>query len=138
SALTVYLWGRSVDSGLLLAISYSGLFLNLFNLIPISPLDGGRITAVLSPRIWLFGAPMLVALLFYKPSPVLIILAIISFPQVIKAWRYDPKTPGNIAYYGIPLQAKLEYTGIYLGLAALLCIMTYEVHDMLSGFTRPV
>ena len=27
----------------------------LFNLIPLSPFDGGRITAVLSPRIWLLG-----------------------------------------------------------------------------------
>ncbi len=53
AALAVYLWARSEDSGLLLAISYAGLFLNLFNLLPISPLDGGRVTAVLSPRIWL-------------------------------------------------------------------------------------
>jgi Zn-dependent protease len=44
AALAVYLWARSEDSGLLLAIAYSGLFLNLFNLLPISPLDGGRVT----------------------------------------------------------------------------------------------
>jgi Zn-dependent protease len=47
AAVAVYLWGRSTDSGLLLAIAYAGLFLNLFNLLPLSPLDGGRITAII-------------------------------------------------------------------------------------------
>ena len=91
SAVAVYLWGRWTDSTLLLAIAYAGLFLNLFNLLPVSPLDGGRITAVISPRVWLIGAPVMLAMLFYRPSPVLAIIAIIAFPQLIKAWKYDPK-----------------------------------------------
>ncbi|MFX3623588.1 MAG: site-2 protease family protein [Ectobacillus sp.] len=32
-----------------------GGMINLFNLMPVSPLDGGRILAVVSPRIWLIG-----------------------------------------------------------------------------------
>lgn len=51
AATFVYLWGREAGSGLLLAIAYAGFFLNFFNLIPLSPLDGGRMTAILSPRI---------------------------------------------------------------------------------------
>jgi Zn-dependent protease len=136
AALAVYLWARSEDSGLLLAISYAGLFLNLFNLLPISPLDGGRVTAVLSPRIWLLGAPMLVALMIYRPSPMLLIVAIIAVPQLISAWRYDPYAPENVAYYGVPLQTKLEYGGAYLALAALLAVMTYDVHEMLGPMMR--
>jgi len=64
-ATVVYLMARSWNADWLLAVAYSGFFLNLFNLIPISPFDGGRITAVLSPRIWLLGAPLLVALFFW-------------------------------------------------------------------------
>ncbi|QOT80757.1 hypothetical protein F7R26_025415 [Cupriavidus basilensis] len=45
------------------ALAYAGFFINLFNLIPLSPLDGGRVTAVLSPRIWFLGVPVLVAFL---------------------------------------------------------------------------
>ena len=138
AALAVYLWARSEDSGLLLAISYSGLFLNLFNLLPISPLDGGRITAVLGPRIWFLGVPILLALMLYRPSPMLIIVVVLAIPQLMKAWRYDPKAPENVAYYGTAIQTKLEYGGAYLALAALLAVMTYDVHEMLSGFTRPV
>ena len=136
-ALAVYLWARSENSGLLMAIAYSGLFLNLFNLLPISPLDGGRVTAVLSPRIWFLGVPILLALLLYSPSPMLVIIAVIAAPQLLQAWRYDPKAPENIAYYGIPLQAKLEYGAAYLGLAALLAVMTYDVHELLSRTVHP-
>jgi Zn-dependent protease len=138
AALAVYLWARSEDSGLLLAISYSGLFLNLFNLLPISPLDGGRVTAVLGPRVWFLGVPLLLALVLYRPSPMLVIVVILAVPQLMKAWRYDPKAPENVAYYGVPLQTKLEYGVAYLALAALLAVMTYDVHDMLSRLTHPV
>jgi Zn-dependent protease len=137
AAVAVYLWGRYTDSSLLLAIAYAGLFLNLFNLVPISPLDGGRITAIISPRVWLIGAPMMLAILIYRPSPVLVIIAIMAVPQLMKAWKYDPKAPENLAYYGVPLQAKLEYGGLYLALTAYLCVMTYEVHEMLGAVARP-
>jgi Zn-dependent protease len=137
SAVAVYLWGRWTDSTLLLAIAYAGLFLNLFNLLPVSPLDGGRITAIISPRVWLIGAPVMLAMLFYRPSPVLVIIAIMAFPQLLKAWKYDPKAPENLAYYGVPLQTKLEYGGLYLALTAYLAVMTYEVHEMLGGIGRP-
>lgn len=137
-AVAFYLWGRWTDNTLLLAIAYAGLFLNLFNLIPISPFDGGRITAILSPRVWLLGAPLMLVLMLYRPSPILFIVAILAFPQLLKAWNYDPKAPENVAYYDVPLQAKLEYGGLYLALTAYLGVMTYEVHEMLSGMARPV
>jgi Zn-dependent protease len=137
AALAVYLWARSEDSGLLLAIAYSGLFLNLFNLLPISPLDGGRVTAVLGPRVWFLGVPLLLALMLYRPSPMLVIVVILAVPQLMKAWRYDPKAPENVAYYGVALQTKVEYGLAYLALAALLAVMTYDVHEMLSRLTHP-
>jgi Zn-dependent protease len=132
AAFGMYFWARAEDSQLLLAISYAGFFLNLFNLLPISPLDGGRITAVLGPRVWFLGVPILLALMLWRPSPVLILVAILAVPQVTKAWRYDPAAPENAAYYGIPAKTKFEYTALYLGLAALLALMTEGVHEMLG------
>ena len=49
-ALVCYYAYRATDAPLLLALAYAGFFLNLFNLIPVSPFDGGRITAIISPR----------------------------------------------------------------------------------------
>jgi hypothetical protein len=79
---------------------------------------------------------MLLAMLYYRPSPVLVMIAIISLPQIVRAWKYDPKAPENIAYYGVPLQTKLEYGSLYLALTAYLSIMTYEVHEMIGGINR--
>ncbi len=137
ACFAVYYWAQETQNTLGLAISYSGFFLNLFNLLPVSPLDGGRITAVLGPRIWLVGAPLLLAAMLYMPSPMLFVIAIIAFPQLLAAWRYDPNAPANRDYYGrVPAAAKLEYTVLYLALVVLLALMTYHVHDLLRGVHR--
>jgi Zn-dependent protease len=132
-AAVIYFWGRETESGLLLAIAYSGFFINFFNLIPLSPLDGGRITAILSPRVWFIGAPMMLAIMLYHPSPLLVVIAIASAPALIRAWKYDPAAPENRAYYGVPASLKVEYGLFYLGLAAFLAIMTDATQRMVSG-----
>ncbi|WP_288393415.1 site-2 protease family protein [uncultured Herbaspirillum sp.] len=133
AALACYFAARQLDSTLLLAISYSGFFLNLFNLIPLSPLDGGRITAVLSPRIWFVGVPVLIALFAYHPSPMLILVAILALPQLRLAWNYDPGHPDQARYYGVSPSTKLNYSACYLALIVFLAMMTLGVHDILGA-----
>jgi Zn-dependent protease len=135
-ALVCYFAGRAFDSPLLLALSYAGFFLNLFNLIPLSPFDGGRITAVISPRIWLLGVPILLALFAVRPSPILVMMAIIAIPQVMKAWRYDPSAPENQAYYAVSNEVRLTYGATYVGLAAFLAVIANDVHQMLGAGAR--
>ena len=48
---------------------FTGFFLNLFNLAPISPLDGGRIVAAIHPALWLVGLAALVGLDDRGPEP---------------------------------------------------------------------
>jgi Zn-dependent protease len=134
-ATLVYFWGRETGSGLLLAIAYSGFFINFFNLIPLSPLDGGRMTAILTPRIWFLGVPMMLALMLYRPSPLLILIAIAAIPSLKKAWHYDAAAPENRAYYAAPASVKLEYGVFYLGLAAFLAVMTDATHKMIQAGT---
>ena len=133
ATFAVYFWARETGSQLGLAVAYSGFFLNLFNLLPLMPLDGGRITAVLGPRIWLLGAPLMLAFMLYSPSPMLVLIAIVAIPHLLAAWRYDPSLPENQRYYGLPAQVKFEYAALYLVLLALLALMTSSVHDMLRG-----
>jgi Zn-dependent protease len=127
-----YFAGDWSNDPLPLAISYSAFMLNLFNLLPISPLDGGRVLAVIGPRIWLLGVPLLVALFAYQPSPMLLVVGILTLPRLVKAWRFDPSSPENQAYYTLPASKKLEYGGMYLGLVGALSIMTFEVHERLQ------
>jgi Zn-dependent protease len=130
-AFVVYFLARTQDSDLLMALAYAGFMVNLFNLIPLSPLDGGRITQILSPRIWLLGVPLLVILFFYFPSPLLILIAILAVPSVLAAWRYDPNSPEAIAYRSVPTATRMEYTIMYLGLAAVLALLAHNIHDTL-------
>ncbi|MDT8999999.1 site-2 protease family protein [Paucibacter sp. APW11] len=136
-ATLVYLLARDQGSAWLLAVSYSGFFLNLFNLIPISPFDGGRITAVLSPRIWLLGVPVLGAMFFYRPSPMLLLVALLAWPQLLKAWRYRADSPEALNYYAVPTAVKWEYGSYYLALTVFLAVMTHDVHEMLSAMRQP-
>lgn len=126
-ALGCFYLARETGSTLLLALAYSGFFLNLFNLIPLAPFDGGRVTAAISPRLWLIGAPLLVALFFYSPSPLLILMALLALPNVLKAWR-GVSTPEEEAYYSVPAETRVSYAALYLGLAAFLAIMCEQLH----------
>ncbi len=132
AAFATYFYAQSTGSHLWLAVSYAGFFLNLFNLIPVSPLDGGRITAIVSPKIWFAGVPMLLAAFFYQPSPVLILIALLALPQLAAAWHYDSNSPENRAYYAVAAQTKIEYAAMYLMLAVALAIMTFSVHEQLG------
>jgi Zn-dependent protease len=132
-AVVCFFLGIALSSDLLLALSYAGLFINLFNLVPVSPFDGGRITQVLSPRIWLIGAPILLAMFVWQRNPLLIVMLILSAPQVVAAFRFDPKAPANASYYATTLRTKVLYGALYLGLVAFLALASYEVHAMLQG-----
>jgi Zn-dependent protease len=132
-ALVCYFIAKSYDATWLLAVAYAGFFLNLFNLIPLSPFDGGRITAVLSPRVWLLGVPILIALFFWRPSPMLVLVAILAAPQVWKAIRYRSDSPEAQTYYNVSTRHKWEYGTYYIVLAAFLALMTHDVHEMLQS-----
>lgn len=131
ATLFCYFLARVVDSSVLLAIAYVGFFLNLFNLIPISPLDGGRITAVLTPRIWLAGIPLLLAWFYWRPSPMLIFIVVLALPQVFKALRYRADSE-EAAYYAVGAEHKLTYSIYYLGLSGFVAMMTFELHNLLG------
>lgn len=132
-ALACYFLARNGNSNWLLAVAYSGFLLNLFNLIPMLPFDGGRITAVLSPRIWLLGVPILGALFIYRPSPMLLIIALLAAPQVWKAIKYRSDSEEARTYYAVPTRTKWEYGLFYLMLLGFLAVMTNDVHEMLEG-----
>lgn len=136
-ALACYFVARDMgpEGRWLLAVAYGGFFLNLFNLIPMSPLDGGRITAVLSPKLWLLGVPVLMAVFWWNPSPILILVAIMAAPQVMKAWRFKANDPSHGDYYQASAETRVTYATAYIGLIVFLSVMTHDVHQMLVGAT---
>ncbi len=133
-ALLCFYAARNYGSQLLLALSYSGFFLNLFNLIPLKPFDGGRVTAVISKKLWLIGAPLLTVMFFYHPSPMLMLIALMALPHVWHAMRGE-ETEEERAYHIASMETKLSYGLIYLGLVIFLALMCYELQQELPrGF----
>ncbi|HEU6444771.1 MAG TPA: site-2 protease family protein [Gaiellaceae bacterium] len=120
-AAVVWFVGEQQNSEFLLALAFTGFFLNLFNLLPVVPLDGGRIAAAIHPAIWLVGFVALVGLLFLAPNPLLIIIVVIVGFELYRRWQ-ERGTPQAHAYYEIkPWQRVASAVG-YFALAALLVL----------------
>ncbi|MCK6498439.1 MAG: site-2 protease family protein [Nitrospira sp.] len=132
AAVACYYAAEYTDSPLLLALAYAGFMINLFNLIPLSPLDGGRITAIISPKVWWLGVPILIGLFIVNHSPMLLLVAIMAIPHVMATFRGGPSGLPE-RYYEVPMGTRVSYGLYYLGLAAFLGIMSYETHLLLPA-----
>jgi Zn-dependent protease len=107
------------------ALAYIGFFLNLLNLLPVLPLDGGRAMAALSPWIWLVGLVGLVALAFFFPNPILFLVLVFGGMESWRRWKLR-NTPEGRAYHAIPARTRALVAATYLGLAALLAVGVAE------------
>jgi Zn-dependent protease len=126
-ALAIYLLGLAYDSNPLKALAFLGFFINLFNLLPVVPLDGGRIVAALHPVLWLIGFLALLALVFYRPNPILIIILIFSGTELWRRWQMR-RHPEMQEYYRVEPRQRLAIGLLYFGLAVLLVFGMHETH----------
>jgi Zn-dependent protease len=127
AALGCWIAGEALDSELLVALAFTGFFLNLFNLIPLSPLDGGRAAAALHPALWAVGLALLLGLTILRPNPILILVLVIGGIEVWRRWR-DRNEPDVAAYYAIEPWQRAVVGVTYVGLAALLGIAMSATH----------
>lgn len=120
-AAAVWGIGEAIDSELLVALAFTGFFLNLFNLAPISPLDGGRIVAAIHPALWLAGLAVLLGLTIVAPNPILILILVLGGLESWRRWKHR-REPGAETYYRVTPTQRVV-TGIaYIALAALLTL----------------
>ena len=112
--------GVATGSDLFVALAFIGFLLNLFNLIPVLPLDGGHATAVFHPLFWLFGMAGLIAFAVLLPSPIIILIVLVSGYTTWKQWR-NRNDPSLRAYHdGVSDRQRVAIAVVYLGLAGLL------------------
>ena len=115
--------GLVTHTGLLEALGYIGFFLNLFNLLPVVPLDGGRAMAAMAPWMWFLGFGAMVLLDFVAPNPILLIITLVAGFELYRRWeqRRAP-TVEQTAYYKVSPRNRMIVGGVYIGLIVALAV----------------
>ncbi|MGZ4463062.1 MAG: site-2 protease family protein, partial [Gaiellaceae bacterium] len=119
--------GYAYDSSLLKALAFTGFFLNLFNLLPVVPLDGGRAVAALHPALWFIGFGALVVLVLVRPNPILILIVVLAGYDLVQRWHMRHAAREE-RYYEVALWQRLAVAVVYFGLAALLAVAMTHAH----------
>jgi Zn-dependent protease len=134
-AAAVAVVGELTGSSLLIALAYFGFFINLFNLLPVIPLDGGRAAAAMSPWMWFAGLFVMVALVFLNPgNPILLIIVLFAAFQTWHRWQQrKTRSLQQAAYYRVAPLHRLIVAAVYVGLIALLVFGMSETHILTSG-----
>jgi Zn-dependent protease len=134
AAAAVAVVGALTDSSFLLALAYVGFLLNLFNLLPVVPLDGGRAMAAMAPWLWFVGFGSLVALVFIFPNPILLIIVLFGGMETWRRWQQrKTRSLEQAAYYRVSPRNRLLVAAVYIGLIVLLAFGMSEAHILSSG-----
>jgi len=107
-----------------LALAYMGFFLNLFNLTPLSPLDGGRVAALFSRRAWIIGAVVVGGMFLLTQTPQLLLIGLMSL-------LHRPAPVEHLEE--VPAAARRNMAAHYFGLCAFLAIGTYLARQLLGA-----
>ena len=103
------------------ALAFTGFFLNLFNLLPVLPLDGGRAVAALSTWMWVAGFGAMVALMLFFPNPILLLILLLGGFETYRRFK-QRNSPEGREYHRVKPTTRAAIAAVYLGLAALLAV----------------
>jgi Zn-dependent protease len=133
-AAAVAIAGKLTGSDLLTALAYVGFLINLFNLLPVVPLDGGRAMAAMAPSMWFLGFGVLVLLVFLYPNPFLLLIVLFAGVETWRRWqRRSAQTLAQAAYYRVAPRSRLLVGAVYIGLIVALAIGMHDTHVLTSG-----
>jgi Zn-dependent protease len=124
-AAVCWVAAEATGSEVLMGLAFVGFLLNLFNLIPIVPLDGGRAVSALHPAIWLLGLLMMVGLLVVSPNPILIIIVLLGALELWRRWRERGE---KAEYYRLPVWQRAAVAVVYIGLIGVLAVAVSATH----------
>jgi Zn-dependent protease len=110
-------------------LASTGFMLNLFNMIPVSPLDGGRIVGVVSRWLWFAGYAIGIAVFLVTFSPILALILLTGVFQFGKTWKVKSHNPG---YYDVTAGKRASMAAAYFGLIAFMALGMWYATQPLS------
>ena len=126
--------GDALNSDLLRALAYVAFFLNLINLIPVVPFDGGRAMAAMAPAFWFLGLVAMVALFFIAANPFLLIFILLGAMETKRRWQARrTRSLEQAAYYRVSPRNRWLVGAVYVGLIVVLALGMHESHILVSG-----
>ena len=131
AAACIIVW-QATGSDLWRALAFTGFFLNLFNLLPVVPLDGGRAMAAMAPWMWFLGFAAMIPLVFIFPNPLILIIIVFAGLETSRRWKQ--RRAGGAqqdAYYRVKPLDRVLVAAVYLSLVALLVVGMHA-----TSFTR--
>jgi Zn-dependent protease len=125
---------ETVDSDLLRALAYVAFFLNLINLIPVTPFDGGRAMAAMAPWMWFVGLGTLLVLLLITGNFFLLIFLLLGFMDTRRRWQQrKTRSLEQAAYYRVAPRHRAYVGAVYLGLIVVLALGMDVSHILATG-----
>ena len=122
------------DSDLLRALAYFGFLINLFNLLPVVPLDGGRAMAAMAPTVWFAGLGVIVFLALLTHSIFLFLIAGVGAWELYHRWKARKSgSPRQAAYYRVSPRNRVLVGLAYVGLIVLLGLGMDVSHILATG-----
>ena len=116
-------------NNLFLALAFTGFFLNLFNLVPVVPFDGGRAMAAMAPAMWFLGLGIVIAAVFVLPNPILFLFLIFGATETWRRWKaLRAGGPEQQSYYAVSPLNRVLVAAVYLGLIGALVGGMYATH----------
>jgi Zn-dependent protease len=122
AAACIAIW-HATGNDMWRALAFTGFFLNLFNLLPVVPLDGGRAMAAMAPWMWFVGFAAMIPLAIIFPNPIIFIILVLAGYETYKRWNLR-KHGGEQqkAYYRVKPLDRALVAVVYLSLIALLVV----------------
>ena len=103
------------------ALAFFGFFLNLFNLAPVLPLDGGRAMAALTPWMWIVGYALLVVATIAFPNPIMFLILVFGGLETYRRWK-ERKDPSQQRFFEVSPRTRALVAATYIGLALALVV----------------
>jgi Zn-dependent protease len=129
-ALQIFKW---TDHPLYLLIALAGFILNLFNLLPIGPLDGGRVSAAVTKWMWVIGGGILTYKAISQPNALLILVLVLSLFQVYASILREKKED---KYYEVTGAQRAAIAIAYFSLVIFLGHQTFIVFERVAALAR--